>query len=110
MILMLIDKRFDIKPKSLQKTDTLLKKLWGLNPLEKLKDIKNKNFARFELYAYFMYFPMIITLWLIAFNTVLSYMSILLVVMVSYYFFAGINSYFYKYGFENESLPKTTAL
>jgi hypothetical protein len=74
---------------------------FGYNPLSKIPDIENDNQYNIrmsikpEMYADFMYYPVTIIMILIAFNNLYCYLSILIVLILTFYFGKALNSVIY---------------
>jgi hypothetical protein len=106
MILISIDEKLNIESNSFLKTikshDLIFEKLMGQSFLRKYKESENKYSLRVNLYSFYMFFPIMIILWLIAFNTIICYLSILLIIALTIYLFNGLNTYLH--GCNNNSI------
>jgi hypothetical protein len=106
-VLIGIDKKYNENDlsfnKSINSTDKVLKKFLSFNPFQKIKEVPNKKMLRFEICRDLMYYVVTSCLWLIAFNTTIAYFSILIVLVITFYLYKIVNTYFYKYGIEDES-------
>ncbi len=97
MIIISVDKKYNINSGSMQKKIKLhnmaFEKLLGKSFLKKYKGTENKNLFKFSLFSFYMYFPITIVLWLIAFNTIVCYVLIPIMITIAYYIYKAINTY-----------------
>jgi len=76
-------------------TDNALKtveSIFGVNVFEKIKDNNPDLNTGYEILKYFSYFITTVILWLISFNSIISFILIIPFTIISYYFLSMINS------------------
>jgi hypothetical protein len=74
-------------------TNFILKKIRGFNPwLYINKDVTIKN----KVYSELMFLPVTMVLWLLSINSILSYISIIPVIILTIYLYKILNTAFYE--------------
>lgn len=73
-------------------SNKVIKRIFSYNPLNYIKSIP-KN----EFYRVYTYLPCTIILWLIAFNSIISYIAILILLIPLYYYKKIINSIYNEF-------------